>query len=89
MGRNSKLKFWGDNLVKGDNLWGMIESPPYAGEHNLTMAEVFQNEMWNWGATSFAFPTEVQERVRATPMQMYGDGRHFVVEVCHRMVILQ
>lgn len=51
----------------------MIEGPLCAEEHNLTVAEVFQNGMWNWEATSFAFPTEVQERVRAAPMQMYGD----------------
>ena len=73
MGTNSKLKFWGDNWVKGDTIRGMIKGPLCAEEHDLTIAEVFQNGNWNWEATSFVFPIEVKEWVCAIPMQMFRD----------------
>ena len=39
----------------------------------MTMADMLQGNEWNWNALSFELPTSILDKIKATPIQMYGD----------------
>ena len=75
VGKNSSLKFWMDNWVKGNSLRNMVEGPLTPREENLTIGEIFQDGEWNWDIISFELPRQIKDDICAIPMQLYGEKK--------------
>ena len=53
----------------------MVEGPLTPREANLAIADIFQEGNWNWDSISFDLPSEIKDKVCATPMQIYGEKK--------------
>jgi len=53
----------------------MVEGLLTPREANLAIADIFQEGNWNWDSISFDLPSEIKDKVCATPMQIYGEKK--------------
>ena len=67
------MKFWTNNRVKGGTLIELIEGPLQQMEGNKAVKDMFRDEEWKWNEFSFELPSNVKEKISATPFQLFGN----------------
>ena len=63
-----------DNWVNGESLQAMIEGPLRQEKLNLKVSDLYGYHVWNWDLISFNLPQSIKEKIKAIPIQMYGNG---------------
>lgn len=74
MGNGTTLNFWIDKWMR-ERSSREIEGPINKMESNMTEAYMLQGNEWNWNALSFELLGSILDRIKATPIQMYGDNK--------------
>lgn len=75
VGNGTTLNFWIDKWIRECSPRELIEWPINKMESNMIMADMLQGNEWNWNALSFELPTNILDKIKATPIQMYGDKK--------------
>ena len=73
-----------DNWVNVESLQAMIEGPLRQEELNLKVSDLYGYHVWNWDLISFNLPQSIKEKIKAIPIQMYGNGRDMVMWKCSK-----
>jgi len=68
-----------ENWVNVDSLWVMIEGPLKQEEQNLRVSDLRCGQEWKWKLISFDLPEFIKDKIKATPIQLYGSGRDTVM----------
>lgn len=58
--------------MRGCSAREVIEGPFNRLDSIMTMTDMIQGNEWNWGALSFELPTDILDKIKATPIQMFG-----------------
>lgn len=57
----------------------MIEGPLSQEEQNLKVADLRCGHEWKWELISFDLPEFIKDRIKATPIKLYGNGRDTII----------
>ncbi|KAK9989316.1 hypothetical protein SO802_029555 [Lithocarpus litseifolius] len=71
-GNGMTINFWKNRWLRGCAPRELIEGPINKMECKLTVAVVLQGSEWNWAALSFNLPTNIMDRIKAIPIQLFG-----------------
>ena len=71
MGNGLSIKFWIDKWMRGVSPREVIKGPLNRSDSNMIMEDTIQGNEWNLEALSFEIPTDVLDRIKATPIQMF------------------
>ena len=74
-----KTSVWYDRWVKGKTLRELIEGPLPLTEGSLKVADLIQNQAWNWNLISFDLPQAIKDSIRATPLQIFNQGEDSII----------
>ena len=72
VGNGVNIKFWTDKWVRGCAPRELIEGPINDMECNLAVADLLQDNNWNWEALSFNLPSDIEDKIKAIPIQLFG-----------------
>ena len=50
----------------------LIEGPINDMECNLAVVDLIQDNNWNWNALSFKLPSDIMDKIKAIPIQLFG-----------------
>lgn len=75
VGNDTTLNFWTDKWMRECSPKELIERPINKMESNMTVADMLQGNEWNWNALSFELLANILDRIKVTPIQMYGDKK--------------
>ena len=82
IGNGAGVNLWMDNWVNGESLLAMIEGPLRQEELSLKVSDLCDYQAWNWDLISFNLPQIIKDKIKAIPIQMYGNGRDTVMWKC-------
>ena len=74
IGNGVGVNLWMDNWVNGESLRAMIEGPLRQEELSLKVSDLCDYQAWNWDLISFNLPQIIKDKIKAIPIQMYGNG---------------
>ena len=74
IGNGAGVNLWMDNWVNGESLLAMIEGPLRQEELSLKVSDLCDYQAWNWDLISFNLPQIIKDKIKAIPIQMYGNG---------------
>ena len=72
VGNGVSIEFWTDRWVRGCAPRELIEGPINDMECNLVVADLLQDNNWNWNALSFNLPSNIKDKINAIPIQLFG-----------------
>lgn len=79
IGNGSGVSVWLDNWISDDSLRAMIEGPLRQEEHAMKVADLCHGHDWNWELISFDLPRSIKNRIKAIPIQLFGNGRDIIM----------
>ena len=72
VGNGLRINVWSDSSIKGCSLRELIVGPLKPEENNLVVSDLHQNHEWKWKKLSFDLLGGIKDKIKATPMQLYG-----------------
>lgn len=79
IGDGSRIRFWSDSWIRVASLRELIEGPLNQGDIDLTVANLRNEDRWNWEATSFVFPEDTKDKIKAIPIWSCGVRSDFIL----------
>ena len=73
VGSHTLLNFWESKWVKGCSIREQIVGSLNLQDTSLSIAEVFHDGQWAWDKISFDLPCTIMEKIKATPIQLFGE----------------
>ena len=75
VGNRVRTKVWFDRWLKGDSLRDLIQGPLCLRDLSLTMEDFRGMGGWNWDLISFELPDAIKDRIKAVPIQDFGQRK--------------